>query len=109
MPIGQAEGPGSKVVAAGRMRDHGGTGREPQLAEYVCHVAVDAALADHDRALGRGILPFVCLVAVVACGTSTCPQALESNARDRATHRSASRRKAATRGLPIAQRSSKAA
>ena len=53
MPIGQAEGTGSKEVAAGRMRDRGGTGREPKLAAYVCHVAVDGALAYHDRALGR--------------------------------------------------------
>src|SRR5215217_433208 len=53
MRFGQAEGTGSKEVAAGRMRDRGGTGREPKLAAYVCHVAVDGALAYHRRGLRR--------------------------------------------------------
>jgi len=77
MLIGQAEGRAPEEVAAGRMHDGGGTGRDPQLAAYVCHVAVDGVLADHDRALGGGtlVLPFAGLVAAVACGTSTYPQA----------------------------------
>src|SRR5215217_2716959 len=53
MPIGQAEGTGSKEVAAGRMRDRGGAGRDPQLAAYIRQLAVDGALTDRDRALGR--------------------------------------------------------
>ena len=44
---------GPEEVAAGRMHDRGGAGREPQLVAYVCHLGVEGVLADHDRGLGR--------------------------------------------------------
>jgi hypothetical protein len=73
MLIGQAEGTAPEEVAAGRMRDRGGTG--PQLAAYVCHLAVDGVLADLPPWGGTLVLPFASVVAAVACGTSTYRQA----------------------------------
>ena len=54
---------GSEELEAGLMRDRGSAGCDPKLVQYVCHVAVDGVLADHDRGLRRYTrLPFASMV-----------------------------------------------